>query len=160
MEEDNVLTISEFSWKEFHRLINMIPEVDPTTPGYGTLLEAIERYGAIYKFVDWALSMQVKEPEKEPDNIIQFNPPVAEDEKFEEPDDQSHSIAQQAEEMMREKVEQYDAAVVKKALQDARMTGKISSVKDWIRELFGVDGFQALPAKQYGAVMAKLKELE
>ena len=151
MEE--VLNISEFSWKEFQRLVGMIPQTDPTTSSYGTLLESIERYSAAYKFIDWVLSLSANPPEEEPapDNIIPFNPPVAEEEKFEDP--------APVEEPAVDDGEKYEAAVVRKAIQDARMQGKLASAKSWIMENWGVDGFNAIPAAKYGEVMDKLKEL-
>lgn len=161
MEELEIKS-TPFNKAELKRIIDLIPQTDPRSREYAQLLECIERYiyfanviAAAQEFIE---KDELPVPQVVPE-IVQFNPPVAEDEKFEAPDDQSHSIAQKAEEMMREKVAEYDAATVKKALQDARMAGKIGSAKDWIRENFGADGFQALPAKHYGAVMAKLKEL-
>ena len=153
MDEEKGLAITEFSWAEFHRLIGKIPETDPTTSAYGTLLESIERYGAIYKFVDWALNVPVQNPvvveEETPDNIIQFTPPTSEAEKFEE----------QTEETPDEPVEEYDGAMVKSLVAKARLEKKIASVKSWISENFGVDGFTAIPAAKYPEVVAKLAEL-
>jgi len=150
MDEEKGLAITEFSWAEFHRLIGKIPETDPTTSAYGTLLESIERYGAIYKFVDWALNVPVQNPvvveEETPDNIIQFTPPVVQE-------------AEQTEEVPDEPTEELDPATVKSLVAKARSEKKIASVKSWIQENFGVDGFTAIPAARYPEVMAKLKEL-
>ena len=139
-----------FNKAELKRIIDLIPQTDPRSREYAQLLECIERFiyfanviASAQDFIDKG-EQPVPLPTDIPEsNIIQFAPPTAEEEKFPE----------QIEE------ETYDPAVVKKALQDARMAGKIGSAKEWIRENFGADGFQALPAKHYGAVMAKLKEL-
>ena len=139
-----------FNKAELKRIIDLIPQTDPRSREYAQLLECIERFiyfanviASAQDFIDKG-EQPVPLPTGIPEsNIIQFTPPTAEEEKFPE----------QIEE------ETYDSATVKKALQDARMAGKIGSAKEWIRENFGADGFQALPAKHYGAVMAKLKEL-
>lgn len=152
MDEDQVLNTTEFSWKELQRLIELIPQTDPTTHAYGTLLESIERYGAIMKFVDWYLSVKQPKPVQpgDPvDNIIQFNPPTSEEEKFEE----------QIKEAPAAPVKEYDPADVKSLITKARADKKITSVKTWIQENWGVDGFSAIPAAKYPEVMAKLKEL-
>lgn len=163
MDEDQVLNTTEFSWKELQRLIELIPQTDPTTHAYGTLLESIERYGAIMKFVDWYLS--VKQPKSEPQpkpqrptdipesNIIQFTPPTSEAEKFEEPEPTPDPEPEEKD------TTEYDPAVVKSLITKARADKKIPSAKAWIQENWGVDGFSAIPASKYSEVMAKLKEL-
>ena len=139
-----------FNKAELKRIIDLIPQTDPRSREYAQLLECIERFiyfanviASAQDFIDKGEQPRPLPTDIPESNIIQFTPPTAEEEKFPE----------QIEE------ETYDPAVVKKALQDARMAGKIGSAKEWIRENFGADGFQALPAKHYGAVMAKLKEL-
>ena len=147
---DEQINMSAFSYDELNRLVRLIPQTDPTTHAYGMLLESIERYGAMLGNVDWILNLpdpRTKQPE-----IVQFNPPVAEDEKFDEP-------APVEEEQVEEVAPSYTADEVRKAIQKARMDGKISSAKGWIQENFGADGFSALPASKYNAVMEKLKEL-
>ena len=157
MDEDQVLNTTEFSWKELQRLISLIPETDPTTHSYGILLESIERYGAIMKFVDWFLSVKTPDPkqkeEEVPNNIIQFTPPTSEAEKFEEPEPTPDP------EPKEEDTTEYDPAEVKSLITKARADKKIPSAKAWIQENWGVDGFSAIPASKYPEVMAKLKEL-
>ena len=41
----------------------------------------------------------------------------------------------------------------------ARAEKKIGSIKEWISENFGVEGFSAIPAKQYPQVVANLAEI-
>ena len=150
MDEDRVLNSTEFSWKELQRLIDLIPQTDPTTHSYGILLESIERYGAIMQFVDWFLSVKVQnqKPVEEPpmDKIIQFAPVYAEKVESEE-------------QMEEPAILEYDPAEVKSLITKARAEKKITSVKSWIQENWGVDGFTAIPAAKYPEVMAKLKEL-
>ena len=157
MDEENVLNSTEFSWKELQRLIDLIPQTDPTTPAYGILLESIERYGAIMKFVDWFLSVKIQNPppvEQKEAEIIPFPAPVAEDEKFEE---QISEVSEADNEVTSQP--EYDPAEVKSLLTKARAERKITNLKSWIQENWGVDGFTAIPATKYPEVMAKLKEL-
>ena len=157
MDEDQVLNTTEFSWKELQRLISLIPETDPATHSYGILLESIERYGAIMKFVDWFLSVKTPDPkqkeEEVPNNIIQFTPPTSEAEKFEEPESTPDPEPEEKD------TTEYDPAEVKSLITKARADKKIPSAKAWIQENWGVDGFSAIPASKYSEVMAKLKEL-
>ena len=152
MDEDQVLNTTEFSWKELQRLIELIPQTDPTTHAYGTLLESIERYGAIMKFVDWYLSVKQPKPEPQPevpvDNIIQFTPATSVKEE----------LVEQIKEAP-EAVPEYDPAAIRSLLSKARAAKKIPNLKEWINTNFGVDGFAAIPAKRYPEVMDKLKEL-
>ena len=158
MDEDQVLNTTEFSWKELQRLIELIPQTDPTTHAYGTLLESIERYGAIMKFVDWYLSVKQPKPEPQPkpqrptdipeSNIIQFTPATSVKEEF----------VEQIKEAP-EAVPEYDPAAIRSLLSKARAAKKIPNLKEWINTNFGVDGFAAIPAKRYPEVMDKLKEL-
>lgn len=156
MDENQVLDSTEFSWKELKRLIDLIPQTDPTTHAYGILLESIERYGAIMKFVDWFLSVKIQKPEPKlessEDGIIQFPVSVSEEEKFEEPEPTPEPEPEEDE-------TEYDPAVVKSLITKARAEKKIPSAKAWIQENWGVDGFSAIPASKYPQVMAKLKEL-
>ena len=145
MDEDQVLNTTEFSWKELQRLIELIPQTDPTTHAYGTLLESIERYGAIMKFVDWFLKPQ---PEVPVDNIIQFTPATS----------VKAELVEQIKEAP-EAVPEYDPAAIRSLLSKARAAKKIPNLKEWINTNFGVDGFAAIPAKRYPEVMDKLKEL-
>ena len=148
MEEVLDIKGTEFNKTELKRIIDLIPQTDPRSREYAQLLECIERY--IYFANVIAAAQAFIEQDEQPvpqvvPEIVQFNPPVAEEEKFEEPE--------------AEDTTEYDPAVVKALVTKARAEKKISSIKDWISTNFGVDGFSAIPAKQYPRVMAKLKEM-
>lgn len=155
MSMDEVLDIkgTEFNRTELKRIIDLIPQTDPRSRDYAQLLECIERYiyfanviAAAQAFIENGVQPKPQMPTDIPEsNIIPFNAPVAEPEKFDEPE--------------AEDTTEYDPAVVKSLLSRARADKKIPSVKDWINSNFGVDGFAAIPAKRYPEVMAKLKEL-
>jgi len=159
MDEDRVLNSTEFSWKELQRLIDLIPQTDPTTHSYGILLESIERYGAIMQYVDWFLSVKVqnqKPAEKMEAEIIPFPTPA-----------NAEGVELEGQ-VTTEKIAcagvtyddlSYDPAEVKSLITKARAEKKITSVKEWIHSNWGVDGFTAIPAAKYPEVMAKLAEL-
>lgn len=143
---------TDFNRAELARIIELIPQTDPRSRDYAQLLESIERYIYFANVIAAAqdfIENGVKQPSKvaivEEDNIIPFNPPVAEAEKFEESE--------------AEDTTEYDPAEVKSLITRARADKKITSVKTWIQENFGVDGFSAIPAAKYPEVMTKLKEL-
>lgn len=153
---DEVLDIkgTEFNKAELKRIIDLIPQTDPRDRSYAQLLECIERYiyfanviAAAQNFIENGVEKKepdVPEEDLLADNIVQFTPPVVEEEKPEEPE--------------AETVE-YEPAVVRSLLSKARSMKKIANLTDWITENFGVSGFAAIPAKRYPEVMAKLKEL-
>ena len=139
----------------------MIPQTDPTSMEYGTLLQSIERYvyfanivAAIQDLID-GVPVYEKEMPTNPDNIIQFAPPTGEADKFEE----QVTTDKIADEGITYDDVALDPAVVKSMITKARAEKKIGSIKEWINTNFGVDGFSAIPAKQYPQVMAKLSEL-
>lgn len=152
---DEVLEIkgTTFNKTELKRIIDLIPQTDPRSREYAQLLECIERFiyfanviAAAQALIENGEQPRPQMPTDIPEsNIIQFNAPVAEEEKFEEPEAEDQT--------------EYDPAVVKALVTKARAEKKISSIKEWISTNFGVDGFSAIPAKQYPQVMAKLKEL-
>jgi hypothetical protein len=53
----------------------------------------------------------------------------------------------------------YESTTVKNALGKAKKDGLILSLADWIKENIGVQGFNAIPAAQYGKVMRLLREM-
>lgn len=152
MAEQLEIRATEFNKEEMNRILGILRETDPRSRDYVQVLDSFERFLYFGNVIAAAqdLVSDTKEPIRcdipsaENDNIIQFPPPVDEEEKFE---------------VVEEPEEKFDPAVVKKAIQDARMQGKLSSAKDWIKQEFGVDGFSAIPASKYGEVMTKLKEL-
>ncbi len=164
MDQEQVEQIraTKFNMAEFERLIHLIPETDPRSNEYGTLLMSIERFlyfANVIAEIQGVLGEDVTSIITQPTEIVQFNPPVAEDEKFEEPESVVQDPAPVVEEETKVEESKYEMADVKKAIQKARMDGKISSAKEWIKENFDVDGFSAIPASRYGEVMQKLKEL-
>ena len=169
MDQEQVEQIraTKFNMAEFKRLVHLIPETDPRSNEYGTLLMSIERFlyfANVIAEIQGVLGEDVTSMITKPTEIVQFNPPVAEDEKFEEPEPMlSPAVVGDPIPVEPEDTEvvdtEYEMADVKKAVQKARMDGKISSAKEWIKENFDVDGFSAIPASRYGEVMQKLKEL-
>lgn len=157
------LRVTDFNKAELNRLVGMIPQTDPTSHEYGTLLESIERYvyfanivAAIQDFCEGVVPQIEEETQSEvPDNIIQFAPPTGEADKFEE----QVTTDKIADAGVTYDDVALDPAVVKSVITKARAEKKIGSIKEWINTNFGVDGFSAIPAKQYPQVMAKLSEL-
>ena len=159
MVEALEIEATELNVSELKRMISLIPETDPTSLAYGTLLQSIERFiyfanalASIENFVNGThppvVASVVKDEENANiDNIIPFSPPVSEEEKFTDDEESDESE------------DEYDPAVVKSLITKARADKKIGSIKEWINSNFGVDGFSAIPAKQYPQVMEKLKEL-
>jgi hypothetical protein len=158
-EQVQQIKTTAFNMAELRRLIELIPQTDPRSREYGELLQSIERFlyfANVIAEIQGVLGEDVTPMIGKPKEIVQFAPPTAEDEKFDEPD---HSIAQPAEEIMREEVQQIDAAKVKSLVTKARADKKIASVKEWLMTNWGVDGFSAVPAAKYPEVLAKLKEI-
>lgn len=165
---DDVLTMTTFSAKELKRIVDLFPQTDPRTRDYAQLCENLERFAASIGNVDWVLGLTP--PDQKP-QIVQFNPPTAEDEKFEEPAPVEAEPVEETpapveevpapveEEDTAEDAPKYEASEVKAAIARARAAKKIGSPKAWIQEVAGVDGFDAIPAAKYGLVMQKLKEL-
>lgn len=146
---------TELNVSELKRMVSLIPQTDPTSLAYGTLLQSIERFvyfanalASIENFVNGVHPPVVKEDDANLDNIIQFSPPTSEEEKFDEPKEEEE-----------EDTTEYDPDDVKSLITKARAEKKISSIKEWINDNFGVDGFSAIPAKQYPKVVKKLNEL-
>ena len=153
------IRVTDFNKAELNRLVELIPQTDPTSMEYGTLLQSIERYvyfanvvAAIQDFVNGVPVYEGDMPETM-DNIVQFSPPTGEADKFEE---------QVTTDKIADEGITYDdlnSDVVKSLITKARAEKKIGSIKEWINTNFGVDGFSAIPAKQYPQVIKKLREL-
>ena len=144
-----------FNKAELKRIIDMIPQTDPRSRDYAQLLESIERFIYFANVVAAAQDLIERDEPRVVDNIVPFNPPVKEEEKFEEPEPDP-----EPEPETEAPTVTYSLATVRTAIQDARMSGKIGSAKEWLLDTFGVSGgLSSLPAAKYGAVMDKLKEL-
>lgn len=159
---NEVRPLSIFSVKELQRIVDQFPKTDPCSLEYSQLCVNLERFAASVENVDWVLSLDPYEG-ADP-QIVQFNPPVDGEVELEDPEPPLSPVVEQdpapvVEEETKVEETEYEMADVKKAVQKARMEGKLSSAKDWIRDNFGVDGFTAIPASRYGEVMEKLKEL-
>ena len=164
--DNNTYTMTIFSGDELKRLVELIPQTDPRTPAYGILLENLERFAASIANVDWVLHLDDPEVPKElteqkeetiaDANIVPFNPPTSEAEKF-SPAVVGDPTPVEPEET--KVAEEYKLADVKAALSAAKAAGKIGSPKQWIRDNAGCDGLEAIPAAMYGEVISKLKGL-
>ena len=153
-DEEQVQQIipTAFNMEELKRLIDLIPQTDPRSREYGELLQSIERFlyfANVIAEIQGVLGEDVTPMIGQPKEIIPFDPPTSEEEKFTE----------QIEEAPAAPAEDIDPAKVKSLVTKARSEKKISSVKDWLQENWGVDGFSAVPAAKYPEVMAKLKEM-
>lgn len=160
--------MTEFSKNELLRLVDKIPETDPTTTAYHVLMQSIECYNALALTVDEILALRDKpvlEPRMEQvtgvNNVVPFTAP---DFPAETPEEQEgHEVAELVKKVVEaqpapppEKAEEktYTSPEVRKALVDAR--GKGVNVKE-ILAGFGAENFQALPASKYGALMEALE---
>ena len=171
MNEQLEIRATQFNKEEMNRILSVLSETDPRSRDYVQVLDSFERFlyfgnviaaaqdlvlGGIQEPLPYGVGVKQPAPvEEKTDNIIQFNPPTTEAVMYES----TTSSAQIADVGVKDSDVTYEPAVVKKAIQDARMQGKLSSAKDWIKQEFDVDGFSAIPASRYGEVMTKLKEL-
>lgn len=171
-KETEQRTLSAFTVAELNRLVEMIPKTDPHTMEYGQLLSNLERYGAICGMVDSIIFGRETDGYKTPDHPVADTPFPEEGPKnvkpfkkkeepikaepVEEPVKEDPPAEEPAEEP--EAASEYDEATVKKALVTARKTKELN-VTAWLKDNFGVSGFQNLPASEYGKAMALLAEL-
>ena len=161
--------MTEFTKLEFFRLIEKLKDTDPSTTAYHILLQSIESFDSIAKTVDdiaamrdedaheavvvgagWVKGQEGKVVELtatiDPDKVPVHPIPVV---PFEATDFPAETTMNPPE----DKKNSYDPADVRKALLDAR--GRGVNVKEILRG-FGADGFQAVPAEKYGALMEAL----
>lgn len=163
--------MTEFSKNELLRLVDKIPETDPTTTAYHVLMQSIECYNSLALTVDEIIALrdedayddlmeqlglvkQQAEKIKEivQDNVVPFTAPDFPESAAEEDDPPLTGEGGPAHAPKEEKT--YDAPTVRKALLDARARGV--NVKELLRG-FGADGFQGVPAEKYGALMDALR---
>jgi len=146
--------MTEYSRKEFRRLLDKVPETDPSKTEYHVLMQSIEMFNSIALMIDDYLTAEEtvtlnREPEQ--DNMVPFTAP---DFPAEETEEQAQVL--EAEPQTEPTTE--DAALtqpeMRKLLLEAR--GRGASVKEILLG-FGVDNFQALPAEKYGALKAALE---
>lgn len=165
--------MTEFSKNELLRLVDKIPETDPTSTAYHVLMQSIECYNSLALTVDEIIALrdgeahddlveqqemvkQQAEKVKEiaQDNVVPFTAPAA-------PWDEVASIpptipAEPAVEDKTVEEKTYAASDVRKALVEVKAKGV--DVKEVLSE-FGVADFRALPAAKYGALMKKLEAM-
>lgn len=158
--------MTEYSKKEFRRLLDKVPETDPSTTAYHVLMQSIEMFNAIALTIDEFLDSGVVPPQEQVIGVNNVNvvPFTAPDFPAETPEEQEgHEVAELVKKVVEaqpapppEKAEEktYTSPEVRKALVDAR--GKGVNVKE-ILAGFGAENFQALPASKYGALMEALE---
>lgn len=154
--------MTEYSRKEFQRLLNKVPETDPSTTAYHFLMQSIEMFNAIALTIDEFLHDGALPTECPPatDNVVPFEATdFPADTKDEVPEGCLHVVVPRTDEpdppQSPAPVQQtYDAPTVRKALLDARARGV--NVKEVLKG-FGADGFQAVPADRYADLMAALQ---
>lgn len=166
----------DFIALEYARLVATVNQTDPRSREYGLLLENIERFSAAaMQFPDiWKLfekyytekgvtfeDSPTAEEGKEPEIIHPKFKPAAIEPVAVEPVEEEEPVAEDpVPEEPEVEEEPVSGDVVKSAIAKARSSGKVTKISDWLKENWGVSSFSALPAKKYGEVMAKLKELE
>lgn len=154
--------MKQFLKDEFSRLVGKLPETDPASPDYHTLLRSIEYLDGMSATIEELLSMdeesedrvELAEPIPFPKPSIDpadpvpvpapIEPPVEKEEAEEPTEEPTEAQAEEEEEIV------YSASDVRKALVQAKARG--ADVKE-ILAMFGVDSFQSLPAAKYGKVM-------
>ena len=167
--------MTEFSKNELLRLVDTIPETDPTTTAYHVLMQSIECFNSLALTVDEILALRDGSPANRPaekvkeiaqDNVVPFTAPdFPADTKDEVPEGCLHVVVPRTDEppvedktaeekTVEEKT--YAASDVRKALVEVKAKGV--DVKEILSE-FGVTDFRALPAAKYNALMMRLEAM-
>lgn len=146
--------MTEFSKNELLRLVDKIPETDPTTTAYHVLMQSIECFNSLALTVDEIIALRdggvhadlVEQQAEEikvtvQDNVIPFTAP---DFPAEAPEEKKPEPAPPT----------LSASDVRKLLVEAR--GRGANVKEILKG-FGADSFQALPADRYEDLAAALR---
>lgn len=154
--------MTEFSKNELLRLVDRIPETDPTTTAYHVLMQSVECFNSLALTVDEILALRDEDAHEDlmeqrglvkqqaekikeiaQDNVVPFTvpdfpeAPVETEEKKPEPAPPTLS-----------------ASDVRKLLVEAR--GRGVNVKEVLKG-FGADSFQGLPADKYDALAEALR---
>lgn len=160
--------MTEFTANELTRIINKIPETDPTTPEYHYLLQSLEIFAniseSVEQLMDTIYSYQDEPPEDGKIVKVEFRPSPelmqqvadmaqAEDEPSDEPFLTSGPTGAPAPET--EVADVVDLVTVRAALRDAKKRGV--DIKELIQS-FGATNLTDLPAERYGELMKKLEE--
>ena len=151
--------MTEFSKNELLRLVDKIPETDPTTTAYHVLMQSIECFNSLALTVDEIIALrdaQVYEDLMEQRGLIKQQADkikeIAQDNviPFEAPD----FPAETEEKKPEPAPPTLSASDVRKLLVEAR--GRGANVKEILKG-FGADSFQALPADRYEDLAAALR---
>lgn len=177
--------MTEFSKQELLRLVDRIPETDPTSPAYHVLMQSIECYNSLALTVDEIIALrdedahedlmeqrglvkQQAEKVKEiaQDNVVPFTAPEFPDDPTATNEVKPIGVVGEFKEIPldppapaeepKQEEKTYDASEVRKALVEVKAKGV--DVKEVLSE-FGVADFRALPAAKYGALMKKLEAM-
>jgi len=160
--------MTEFTANELTRIINKIPETDPTTPEYHALLHSLECFANISESLESLMGdiyAYYDEPPEDGKIVkVEFRPSPelmqqvadmtqAEDEPSDEPFLTSGPTGAPAPET--EVADVVDLVTVRAALRDAKKRGV--DIKELIQS-FGATNLTDLPAEKYGELMKKLED--
>ena len=159
---------------EFRRMLDLLPEVDPTTEEYHTLLNSMEHLGMVQEFLEGVIEEldggQIIKVEYIPvsEQVCNGDCAGCDDCKSgaeealevtgvepEEPEQQTEEVAEEAQ-VSEEPAKTYDMVDVRKALIDARNRGV--DIKA-VLKTYAATNMTNLKPEFYAEVMAKLEEL-
>ena len=160
--------MTNFTANELTRIINKIPETDPTTTEYHILLQSLECFAGIADSIEEVMA-QLPDDEPEDGKIIkvEFRPSPelmqqvadmapAENEPSDEPEESFLTPGPTgAPAPETEVADVVDLVTVRAALRDAKKRGV--DIKELIQS-FGATNLTDLPAEKYGELMKKLEE--
>lgn len=157
--------MTEFTANELTRIINKIPETDPTTTEYHILLQSLECFAGIADSIEEVMA-QLPDDEPEDGKIVkvEFRPSPelmqqvadmaqAGNEPSDEPFPAPGPTGAPAPET--EVADVVDLVTVRAALRDAKKRGV--DIKELIQS-FGATNLTDLPAGKYGELMKKLED--
>lgn len=160
--------MTDFTANELTRIINKIPETDPTTTEYHILLQSLECFAGIADSIEEVMA-QLPDDEPEDGKIIkvEFRPSPelmqqvadmaqAENEPSDEPEESFLTPGPTgAPAPETEVADVVDLVTVRAALRDAKKRGV--DIKELIQS-FGATNLTDLPAEKYGELMKKLED--
>jgi len=163
--------MTTFTANELTRIINKIPETDPTTSAYHALLHSLECFANISESLESLMGdiyAYYDEPSEDGKIIkVEFRPSPelmqqvadmtqAEDEPSDEPEESFLTPGPTgAPAPETEVADVVDLVTVRAALRDAKKRGV--DIKELIQS-FGATNLTDLPAEKYGELMKKLEE--
>ena len=180
--------MTEFSKQELLRLVDKIPETDPTSPAYHMLMQSIECFNALALTVDEIIALRDAQAYEDLMERRGLAKQQAEQHPIEQQAEQ-HLIEQQTEKVAQDNVVPFTAPAapwdevastsptvpVEPAVEDKTVEEKTYAASDVRKALvevkakgvdvkevlseFGVTDFRALPAAKYGALMARLEAM-